>query len=130
MGYDAFTIHVQVEAAPSWTKKPKDIFVSEGETVDVSCNAESKPAAKSTQWLINGIPIQDISVPYNPRRRFLKNRMIIQNVTKSDTAVYQCNVSNIHGYVFTNFFVNVICKYSLKVHLLDYSFIFLLFLFY
>jgi hypothetical protein len=36
--------------------------------------------------------------------------MVIQNVTKLDTAVYQCNVTNIHGYVFGNFFVNVICK--------------------
>jgi hypothetical protein len=36
--------------------------------------------------------------------------MVIQNVIQTDTAVYQCNVSNIHGYIFANFFVNVICK--------------------
>ena len=45
--------------------------------------------------------------------------MIIQNITKSDTAVYQCNVSNIHGYIFANFFINVIGEFSLKIHLFD-----------
>ncbi|CAF4209111.1 unnamed protein product [Rotaria socialis] len=110
LGYDGFAINVQVEAAPYWLEKPKDAYLVEGETVDVICNAESKPASKNTQWLINGVPLQDINVPYNPRRRIMRNRMIIQNVTKFDTAVYQCNISNVHGYVFANFFINIISE--------------------
>lgn len=81
--------------------------------MDFICDAESKPPPNNIQWFINGIPLQDPTVPRNPRRRVVKNRMIIQNVTKLDTAVYQCNVTNIHGYVFANFFVNVICKLPL-----------------
>ena len=105
-----YSVYVRVEAEPFWTAKPKDVNAVEGETVDVICNAESKPSSQNIQWFINGIPLQDPSIPYNPRRRLRKNRMIIQNVTKSDIAVYQCNISNIHGSIFANFFVNVICK--------------------
>ncbi|CAF4028111.1 unnamed protein product [Rotaria sordida] len=110
LGYDTFSINVQIEADPYWIEKPKDIHVTEGETVDVTCHTEAKPTPKVTQWLINGIPLQDISVPYNPRRVIMKNRLVIQNITKSDTAVYQCNVSNIHGFIFANFFINVISE--------------------
>jgi len=109
-GYDVFSINVQIESNPYWISKPKDLHVTEDETVDFICNAESRPISQNIQWFINGISLQDASIPYNPRRRLRKNRMIIQNITKSDTAVYQCNISNIHGYLFANFFVNVICK--------------------
>ena len=111
-GYDISSINVQIESKPSWISKPKDVQVTEGETVDFYCNVESRPTSQNIQWFINGISIQDTSISYNPRRRIRKNRMIIQNVTKFDIAVYQCNVSNIHGYLFENFFLNVICKIS------------------
>ncbi|CAF1215999.1 unnamed protein product [Adineta ricciae] len=109
-GYDVFSINVQVDSAPYWIEKPKDINIAEGETVDVICNAESRPSQQEIQWLRNGIPIEDRRVPYNPSRRLRKNRLTIQNVTKLDTAVYQCNISNIHGFVYTNFFVNVMSQ--------------------
>lgn len=110
MGYDSFTINVQIDAKPYWLSKPKDTQVIEGETVEFGCNAEGRPAPLKTQWFINGIPIQDARIPLNPRRRIKKNRLILQNIAKSDTAVYQCNVSNIHGSIFANFYVNVISK--------------------
>ena len=119
LGYDLFSIYVRVEAKPHWIAKPKDVNVTEGDTVDVICGAESKPLANNIQWSLNGIPLEDPSVSNNPRRRIMENRMIIQNITKSDTAVYQCNISNIHGYIFANFFINVIGKFSLKIHLFD-----------
>jgi hypothetical protein len=127
LGNEVFSINVRIESKPSWTTKPKDVHVSAGETVDFTCNAESKPTSQNTQWFINGVPLQDTSVSFNPRRRVTKNRMIIQNVTKSDTAVYQCNISNIHGYVFANFFANVMCKcffYSSKLMCLMMAIIF------
>jgi neuronal cell adhesion protein len=110
LGNDLFSINVRIEADPFWIVKPRDVHVTEGDSVDFICDAESKPPPNNIQWFINGVPLQDPSVRRNPRRRVVKNRMIIQNVTKLDTAVYQCNVTNIHGYVFANFFVNVICK--------------------
>jgi len=111
-GNDVFSINVQIESNPQWISKPKDVHITEGETVDFICNAESRPISQNIQWFKNGIPLQDVSVPYNPRRIVRKNRLTIQNAIKSDTAVYQCNVSNIHGYIFANFFANVICKSS------------------
>lgn len=111
MGYDTSTINVIVESAPYWIAKPSDVQVTEGEIVDFTCNTESRPSPSNINWFINGIPLQDPRVPFNPRRRVRKNRLIIQNVTKSDIAVYQCNVSNIHGYAFANFFVHVIGKF-------------------
>ncbi|CAF2121861.1 unnamed protein product [Rotaria magnacalcarata] len=110
LGNDLFSINVRIEADPYWISKPEDIHVTEGETVDFVCGAESKPPPNNIQWFINGVPLLETSVRRNPRRRVVNNRMIIQNVTKLDTAVYQCNVTNIHGYVFTNFFVNVISE--------------------
>jgi receptor-type tyrosine-protein phosphatase zeta len=111
-GNEVFSINVQIESKPYWISKPKDLHITEGETVDFICNAESRPTTQNIQWFINGIPLQDTRIPFNSRRRVRKNQLILQNVIKSDTAVYQCNVSNIHGYVFGNFFVNVICKSS------------------
>ncbi|XP_076310112.1 neuroglian-like [Tachypleus tridentatus] len=34
--------------------------------------------------------------------------MTISNLVKTDTAVYQCNGSNIHGYTFKNFYLNIL----------------------
>ncbi|UJR16314.1 hypothetical protein I4U23_003220 [Adineta vaga] len=110
LGNDLFSINVRIEADPYWIERPRDIHVTEGETVNFVCDAQSKPPPNNIQWFINGVPLQDPSVRRNPRRRVVKNHMTIQNVTKLDTAVYQCNVTNIHGYVFANFFVNVISE--------------------
>ena len=106
-----------MESAPYWIAKPISVHVTEGENVDFTCNTESRPSPSNIYWFINGMPLQDSRIPSNPRRRVRKNRLIIQNVTKSDIAVYQCNISNIHGYVFTNFFVHVICKFVLCLSL-------------
>ncbi|XP_013793618.2 neuroglian-like, partial [Limulus polyphemus] len=34
--------------------------------------------------------------------------MTISNLVKEDTAVYQCNASNVHGYVFKDFYLNIL----------------------
>lgn len=108
LGDDVYSINVRIESVPYWIVKPKDVHVTEGESVDFVCDAESKPPPNNIQWFINGIPLQDPSIRKNPHRHVVENRMTIQNVTKLDTAVYQCNVRNSYGYVFANFFVNVI----------------------
>lgn len=40
--------------------------------------------------------------------------MIIERLEKSDTAVYQCNASNVHGYAFKDFYLNVLGMYKLN----------------
>jgi neuronal cell adhesion protein len=110
LGADNFNINLRVESDPYWIIKPRDVYAREGDTFEFLCHTDSKPPPDNIQWFINGVPLQDPSVQHNPHRRIIKNRMVMQNVTKLDMAVYQCNVSNIHGYVFANFFVSVTCK--------------------
>lgn len=47
---------------------------------------------------------------YNPRRKLEGNVLTIAELEKSDTAVYQCNASNVHGYSFKDFYLNVLGK--------------------
>lgn len=112
LGYDEYSIRVDVESVPTWKTKPKDLHLGEGDSAEFVCESDShtRPAT-NTRWFINGVPFQDPSVPRSPRRKFFRNRMIIQNVTKQDIAVYQCNISNRHGHLFANFFLNVNCEY-------------------
>jgi hypothetical protein len=45
------------------------------------------------------------------RRRIIGNHYLrYVNVTKSDAQVLQCNVSNKHGYIFANAYLNVLGK--------------------
>ena len=111
LGYDTFDIYVQIEAAPVWKVKPKDLHIGEGESVELICESEVSRPEVQLQWSINGVPLADASLARTSRRRVSKNRLIISNINKNDTAVYQCNISNTHGYLFSNFFVNVMCKF-------------------
>lgn len=41
--------------------------------------------------------------------------IIFRDVKTSNSAVYQCNVSNEFGYLLANAFVNVLCKLKQKL---------------
>jgi hypothetical protein len=110
LGFDLLNIHVDIEAKPTWKIKPSDVHVGEGENVELVCESDFVRPSVTVQWFINGVPMSDARLRRNPRRRISRNRLIIQNVSQSDTAVYQCNVSNRHGSLFANAFVNVICE--------------------
>ena len=43
-------------------------------------------------------------------KRPLENKIFLENVEQTDHMVFQCNASNIHGYVFADFYLNVLCK--------------------
>ena len=51
-----------------------------------------------------------IEVPANPRRYVEKNKIIMENVTKDDAMVIQCNATNKHGYIYKNAYLNVLSK--------------------
>ncbi|CAN8025402.1 unnamed protein product [Ixodes persulcatus] len=98
-------INVTVESAPYWLRSPESTNTAENETVSFECAASGKPEPK-LQWLKNGVPLQNAEP--NPRRKVEGSRMTIEGLTKQDTAVYQCNASNTHGYAFQNFYLNVL----------------------
>ncbi|KAM7295332.1 neuroglian, partial [Ixodes scapularis] len=98
-------INVTVESAPYWLSSPENTNAAEDESVSFECTASGRPEPK-LQWFINGVPLQNAEP--NPRRKVEGSRMTIEGLTKQDTAVYQCNASNTHGYAFKNFYLNVL----------------------
>ncbi|KAG8195062.1 hypothetical protein JTE90_029641 [Oedothorax gibbosus] len=98
---------VTVQAAPYWINAPNNTNGAEDETVNFECVAGGVPAPE-VEWFMNGEPIKDVKP--NPRRRLDRNANLlsIESLKKSDTAVFQCNASNIHGYVYRDFYLNVL----------------------
>lgn len=96
---------VSVQAAPFWINVPNNTNAAEEESVRFQCVAGGEPDPK-LQWLINGTPLE--KAPANNRRKLDGNTLIISNLMKTDTAVYQCNASNVHGYAFQDFYLNVL----------------------
>lgn len=98
-------MQVQVQAAPFWIKVPNNTNAAEEESVRLQCMSGGVPDPK-LQWFINGQPIEKAQP--NSRRKVEGNVLIIKNLVKTDTAVYQCNASNVHGYSFKDFYLNVL----------------------
>lgn len=96
---------VVVQAAPYWVKAPNNTNAAEDEDVKFECQAYGVPDPQ-LQWFVNGKPIE--SVPPNNRRKVEGNILTIRQLAKTDTAVYQCNASNVHGYAFRDFYLNVL----------------------
>jgi neuronal cell adhesion protein len=51
-----------------------------------------------------------ILIEANPRRKKVGNKIIIENIRKSDTGNYGCNATNSFGYVYKDVYVNVLGK--------------------
>lgn len=61
--------------------------------------------------------LSDVTDPRITGSRFkrpMDNKIFFEAVQTSDPMVIQCNASNIHGYVFADVYLNVLCK-SLNV---------------
>lgn len=98
-------MEVTVQAAPYWRKSPSNTDAPENEVVKFECDADGNPKPKLA-WFRNGVPLENVSA--DPRRTLEGNILTIHNLTKKDTAVFQCNASNTHGYAFKDFYLNVI----------------------
>ncbi|KAF7695861.1 neural cell adhesion molecule L1.1 isoform X3 [Silurus meridionalis] len=96
---------VTVEAAPYWTKQPESAIYGPGETVRLDCHAEGIPTPHIA-WKINGVPISDTIA--EERRTEKGGTLILSDVEKGDTAVYQCEASNKHGTASLNTYINVV----------------------
>ncbi|XP_063065660.1 neural cell adhesion molecule L1.1-like [Engraulis encrasicolus] len=103
-GVATHTYTLKVEAAPYFTKKPRSLLYTPGETVRLECQVEGIPTPVLT-WSINGEPISDFD---EPRRKVSKGALILTDVKTSDTAVYQCEAVNKHGTILSNTYINVV----------------------
>jgi hypothetical protein len=111
-------IQIDVQAAPvfrRWADRPHDVNVTNGDTVVFMCNAEAEPAA-NILWMKNGKPLDDKNLPAKFELSDNKRKLTISDVCKdcedgsSDLQVIQCNASNVHGYAFSDGYVNVLLR--------------------
>ncbi|XP_044136285.1 neuronal cell adhesion molecule isoform X10 [Bufo gargarizans] len=100
-------ITVIVKAAPYWITKPENLVLSPGDDGTLICRAHGNPAPSIT-WLINGVAVE--LAPTDPSRVVDGDTVIFTKVHEQASAVFQCNASNIYGYVLTNAFVNVLAE--------------------
>lgn len=95
---------VSVSSAPYWVRSPNNTNAAQDESVQFECLAEGKPKP-NLEWLLNGQPL---NAKKRPSVKIDGNTLYIESLTKEDTGVYQCNASNIHGYAFKDFYLNVL----------------------
>lgn len=74
-----------VAAAPYFTVEPEIQNAAEGESVEFKCEASGKPSPE-IKWIHNGKPLEEAE--HNPRRKVLGDRILIENIKKSDTGTY------------------------------------------
>ncbi|XP_071153291.1 neuroglian-like [Mytilus edulis] len=104
-------INIILRSKPYWTEggEPKDIETSIGASATFYCNASGDPQPE-LEWYINGVRLKDSQHPTVKSARFLKpdnHNITIINLEESDVMVLQCNASNIFGYVYADFYLNV-----------------------
>jgi neuronal cell adhesion protein len=103
---------VTVESMPYWpvTGPPPNTNTSEGETVNFDCTASGKPLPQVTFYK-NGI---EMTTKKEGENWVIDgSRLTIYNVRKGlqgggDNAVYQCKAENKHGYLWANFYLNLL----------------------
>ncbi|XP_036068189.1 neuronal cell adhesion molecule isoform X13 [Oryzias melastigma] len=102
------TFHVTVKAAPYWISgPPSNLVLSPGENGVLTCRASGKPKPLIT-WTKNVMPIE--TGLEDDTMKVEDDMIIFRDVKTSNSAVYQCNVSNEFGYLLANAFVNVLSE--------------------
>ncbi|KAI6181170.1 Neuroglian [Aphelenchoides besseyi] len=105
------SFQVVVDAAPYWPDgPPANTNTSEGETVVFDCQANGKPVPVVTFYK-NGVEMKKENTPGN--WEIDGTKLSLYNVKKGingmgDNSVYQCKAENKHGYLWTNFYLNLL----------------------
>lgn len=118
-GIQEHTIQIDVQASPvfkDFSNRPHNINVTEGDRVTINCSAAAEPPAATVVWMKNGIPLDPLRLP--PRMRLSRSglQLTLSDICKdcddgtSDLQVIQCNASNVHGYAFSDGYVNVLLR--------------------
>ncbi|CAL8326248.1 unnamed protein product [Merluccius merluccius] len=104
-GTASHSFTVTVEAEPYWVETPQSLLYTPGETVRLHCQVDGIPTPTIT-WSINGEPIT--VVDSEPRRVVRQGAFILMDAQLGDTAVYQCEATNIHGSILHNTYIYVV----------------------
>ncbi|KAM7006653.1 neural cell adhesion molecule L1-like protein isoform 3-T3 [Tautogolabrus adspersus] len=89
---------VTVEGPPEWVFEPESQLRMIGSDVLIKCSASGTPLP-TVIWRVNGVPLQDVPAA---NRKVLDDTIVLHNAKASDSAVYQCEVSNRHGTLLSN----------------------------
>ncbi|XP_070765762.1 cell adhesion molecule L1-like a isoform X2 [Enoplosus armatus] len=90
---------VIVEEPPKWlTEPPQSQLTVIGSDVHIKCSVSGKPPPDIT-WRRNGEIFRDDP---STNKRVLDDTVVLHNARAEDSAVYQCEASNIHGSILAN----------------------------
>ncbi|XP_066526064.1 neuronal cell adhesion molecule a isoform X1 [Hoplias malabaricus] len=107
LGGTLHIITVVVKSAPFWISAPQNLILAPKENGMLACKVGGNPKP-TISWFVNGVPIENSS--RDTSRKIEGNSIILSEVQKGSSAVYQCNASNEYGYLLANAFVNVLAE--------------------
>ncbi|XP_076087280.1 neuronal cell adhesion molecule-like [Mytilus galloprovincialis] len=106
-------INLIVKARPFWLEggQPSDIHVESrrGTVATFSCKAGGFPTP-DVHWYINGVSLKESNISAMSENRFQNPNdctVTITDIRLTDAMVLQCNASNMFGYLFSDFYLNV-----------------------
>ncbi|CAL1532139.1 unnamed protein product [Lymnaea stagnalis] len=107
------SINLNINSRPYWVAKPKDVTLAEKGTAEFNCVAGGLPQV-AIFWFVNGARLED-ALKTDPRldgrfQHLRDNKIVFQNVNQDDAMVFQCNVTNVHGYIWAEAILNVLSE--------------------
>uniref|UniRef100_A0A914LB34 Uncharacterized protein n=2 Tax=Meloidogyne incognita TaxID=6306 RepID=A0A914LB34_MELIC len=102
---------IKSDSPPKWEWEPPAIIeMPEDSSVDLHCPVRGRPSP-IIRWSFNSIPFYELSDDYNNKRIQLnEGRLLRINSLKRDldTGLYQCNATNVGGYLDSSTYLNVL----------------------
>uniref|UniRef100_A0A672JH06 Neuronal cell adhesion molecule n=1 Tax=Salarias fasciatus TaxID=181472 RepID=A0A672JH06_SALFA len=95
----------------NYNKTLRILDVSESDAGEYRCTARNElgSARHSIHVSVTGASGTRCAASH-PSRRVEDDTIIFTDIQSGSSAVYQCNISNVHGYLLSNAFVNVLCE--------------------
>jgi len=90
-------------------KEPENLELGIGDSATFECMADGNPPPQ-IRWYVNGVKYSAFEDERFQGRLKKKSdtRLFLADVQQTDYMNVQCNASNIHGYVFSDVYLNVL----------------------